>query len=338
MRRVIALLILCLMVMNLCCSALAYTPWYAWETQKMPYSAKLQGMICWTGVRVYKDNGLIQPVLHTMDLSTGVIQTKPREEWYLIQTDYRSNGTLMARQIENRIQIVQWNMESNWEPLLEYPFVGTYEQYGPGASMSYDDAVVAYMNGCLYYRSSESGETHLHRDDLHGNVFAYSLVNTTGPISPSGTLASRNGEGILCIEKVGGEPEIIADNGYYSLRPVVWLDDDRLLIWVRSNKEAAMTLYLYECSTQSMDPFMTAHGDMILYEYGSEGFSASVDPSSGNILQMVLCGEGFYDVPTILDLTTGKPVFVSETEHTKEYDEFCEHDIAVWLIPSIAKE
>ena len=335
MRRIAILSILWLTVVYFCCHALASSPSFAWETHKMPYSLKLQGIICWTGVREYKSNGLKEPVLHTMDLSTGVIQTQPRDGWYLIQTDYHTNGTLLARQTNGKIQIAQWTRDGSWKPLLEYPFVNTYKQFGAGAAINYDDAVIAYMNGYLYYRSSDSGETHLHRDDLRGNTYTYSLANTTGPISPRGNLASWNDEGILCIEEVDGKVEIIPHSGYYSLRPFVWLDDGQLLLWVQTEKEAVKTLYLYECNTQSLDPYKTTNGDMIYYEYGSEGFSASVDPSNGNILQMVLCGEGFYNVPTILDLTTGKPVFVSETEHTEVYDEFCEHDIAVWLIPSI---
>lgn len=333
MRKLALLMVLCLLLV-FCHNAFAYDLQYAWETRKLPSDGSLRGVICWTGMRRYKSDDLNEPVLHIMDLSTGEIQTQPRDTWYLIQTDYRANGTLIARQIEGKLQIAQWTAENRWETMLEYPFVSAYQRFAPGACKTYDNAVVAYMNGYLYYRSSRDGEMYLHRDDLQGNVYTYSL-SIGGPISPNGVIVGENAERVFCIEEAGGKQELVRCEECYSFSPSVWLDDDRLLAWVRTDRDAELTLYMYDRSTQSLNPYLNGNGDLILYESGSEGNAGSIDPNSGNVLQMTLRGEGFYNVPTILNLTTGKPVFLAETEHTEEFDEFCEFDIAVWLIAKI---
>ena len=330
MRKLALLLVLCLS-RAFCHSAFPYDLQYAWETRRLSYDGSLQGVICWTGMRRYKSGDLKEPVLHIMDLSTGDIQTQPRDMWYLIQTDYRANGTLIARQIEGKLQIAQWTAENRWEAMLEYPFVSANKRFAPGAYMTYDNAIVAYMNGYLYYRSTQDGEIYLHRDDLHGNVYTYSL-SIGGPISPNGTIVGENAERAFCIEDAGGKQELVRCGECYSFSPCVWLDDDRLLAWVRMDRDAELTLYMYDRSTHNLNPYLNGNGELILYETGSEGNAGSVDPNSGNVLQMMLCGEGFYNVPTILNLTTGKPVFLAETEHTEDFDEFCEFDIAAWLI------
>lgn len=330
MKRALLAVLLTIMF---CGAALADA---AWETGRMPYKPSLKGSVCWTGMRQYKDDNRKEMLFHSMDLSTGKISTRELGDWYLIQTDLARNGTLIARQSEGMLQIARYSKDGTWKPFLEYPYDNDYRAWNPNYSMYHSRSVLAYLDGCLYYLMSDGEREWIRRDDMKGNVHDYSTGNDASCISGSGCITGTDSQNDDFIETIDGSIFMIGrnDDKRRSYFPIAWLDDDRLLLWVRElDDNWAEYLYEYRYQDDTFTPVYNDKGEHILCETGSMGYSASINPDNGQIVQLVLWAEGYYDVPAVLKRSDGKPVFIAETQHTKTYDEYCTSiDRVIWLV------
>ena len=330
MKRAMLVLVL---LLSICGIALADA---AWETGRMPYKPGLKGSVCWTGMLEYKEDNRKEMVFHSMDLSTGKISTRELDDWYLIHTDLTQNGTLIARQAEGMLQIARYSRDGTWKPFLEYAYANDYRAWDPNASMYHSRSVLAYLDGHLYYLMTDGEREWIRRDDMKGNVHDYSTGESGTCISGGGCITGYDSENDDFIETIDGSVFMIGrnDDKNRSYFPIAWIDNDRLLLWVRELDENRNE-YLYEYSYQddTFTPVYNDKGQHILCETGSMGRSASIDPANGQVVQLVLWAEGYYDVPAVLKRSTGKPVFIAETQHTKTYDEYCTGiDRISWLI------
>ena len=318
----------------LCCSALAAGPW---ETGRLPYRRNLKGSVCWTGMRIYHEGRKAEPVFHSMDLSTGKISTRELGDWYLIQTDLRKNGTLIARHDGSTLQIAQYGDDGKWTPFLEYPVEADYTHWDTATAMNYTRPVIACQGGYLYYMMSDGEAEWVRRDDMKGHVRDYAHGFQGTVISPGGSLWGTDGDENKVVETAAGDVYIIGrnDEKNRSYFPIAWLNDERLLMWVRElDQNWDEYLYSYNFRSDSFTPVCDKKGKHILSTEGCSGFTSSLNPANGQIVQLIFWAEDFYCVPTVLDPSSGLPVFIAETEHTDKFDEHCtSSDRVSWLLP-----
>ena len=80
--------------------------------------------------------------------------------------------------------------------------------------------------------------------------------------------------------------------------PVAWLDNERLLMWVRrwdENGAPYMFLYEYGYRNDTFTPVCGKKGGHIPWVSGGDGFNGSYNPSTGLIVQQILWAEGFFN-------------------------------------------
>ena len=332
-RAVLVVLLLAVLLMDiLTCSAFGLA---SWETGKMPYKPSMSGEVCWTTMREYKEDLRKEGIFHSMDLSTGKISTRPLYDWYLIQTDLSQNGTLIARHSDGILQIAQYSGKGKWSPFLEYSYDNTYTYWDASTNMNYFRSVIAYLDGRLYYMMSDGKKEWVRRDDMRGNVHDYSTGYRMSKISPSGKLDGVDADDNKVVETADGSVYIIGrnDEKNRSYFPIVWLDDDRMLVRVRElDQNWDEYLYEYSYADDKFTPVCNDKNEHILCVEGSAAYTASYNPSTTQVVQLVFWAEDFFCVPVVLNQSTGLPVFIAETEHTASYDEYCTtSDRVVWL-------
>ena len=308
----------------------------SWETGRMPYKPSLPGKVCWTTMREYKEDDRREAIFHSMDLSTGEINTEQLDDWYLIQTDLSQNGTLIARHSDGLLQIAQYSLKGEWEPFLEYPYDNAYTNWDAATQLNYSRSVIAYIDGFLYYMMSDGSREWVRRDDMNGNVHDYATGYQTTIISPGGNLNGSDFDHNKVIETADGSVFIIGRNSEKnrSYFPIAWIDDERLLLWARElDENRKQYLYEYSYADDKFTPVCNDAGEHILSVEGSSGYATSLHPSNDQIVQLVYWAEDYFSVPTVLSKKTGLPVFIAETEHTDSYDEYCtSSDRVIWLI------
>lgn len=328
---VLSVLLLFVFVCNAFASA-------SWETGEMPYTPSLSGSVCWTTMRKFKDERPCEAMFHSMDLSTGEIQTRGMNDWYIIATDLSQNGTLVARQNGGLLEIAQYSSNGSWEPFLKYPYDNSYTSWDASTTMNYNRSVMAYLNGCIYYVVSDDAHEWIRCEDINGNIHDYQTGYLLTQISPNGNIDGVDGDNNRVIETMDGSVFVIGRNASWENRryfPVAWLDDERLLMWVRKlDNGSAQYLYEYQYQDDQFTQVYNENGEPVLCVDGSDGYTSSYNPLNQQIAQLVYWAEDYFSVPTILNSATGLPVFIAETEHTDTYDDYCtSSDRITWLIP-----
>lgn len=271
-----------------------------------------------------------------MDLSTVEIHTSELQDWYLIQADLSQTGTLIARQSNGMLQIAQYSSNGQWEPFLEYPYENAYTNWDASTQLDYARSVIAYMDGYLYYMMSDGEREWVCRDDMNGDVHDYLTGYQMTQISPSGCLIGFDIDQNRIVETANGSTFIIGRNDAKnrSYFPIAWIDDERLLLWVRElDENRDQYLYEYSYRDDQFTPVCNEDGEHIRSVKGSSGYTASYDHTTNQVVQLVYWAEDYFSVPTVLNQSTGVPVFIAETEHTDSYDEYCtSSDRVIWLI------
>lgn len=340
MKRKIILMIVVLLSIG---SAMAAG---SWETGEMPYIPCMDGSVCWTTTRVFKDGTRSsEPLFHSMDLSTGKIQTRALGDWYLIQTDFQHNGTLIVREIDGKLQVAEWTSAGKWVAFGEYPFESTYSFWDYNIQQDVSRSVLAYLDGYFYYLASDGETTWIRRDDMQGEYYDYVVVPYYLPtFSPSGnlfTVFTINNDRNCIIETTDGNIFIpLEKKENLTLTPVVWIDDECILVWATDLDERskdpihyASEMNLYRWTDDSLTPVLSNAGTPVVATKGSGGFSYSYDPETERVVQLIYWAEDFYCVPTVMNISDGTATFIAETEHTSEYDEYCRSwDVVAWLI------